>query len=159
MPAKKPKPPVPYEDDEQIAYLEYCDIMGYKYHHSPNETWTESIKQKTRNKKLGTQSGFPDLVVLVPTGRHHPALQMIGIEMKRVKGSKTSEDQILWGAYFEKAGIPWRVCKGAAEAILFTKEVAQTLVRQREAELKIDRTTAADRDTIKSTSDSQTKEG
>jgi hypothetical protein len=116
---------VPYEIEEQEAVLEYCDIWHMPHFHVNNEMWTTSWKQKNTAKRLGTKSGVPDLFVFVPLGRNtvtnEPAYKLITIEMKRRKGSSTSETQKEWGRIFNQAAIPHAVCKGATEAINFIK--------------------------------------
>lgn len=122
---KKPQPIVPYESEEQQAVLDYCDIWHMPYFHVNNEMWTTSWKQKMTAKAMGTKSGVPDLFVFIPIGRQaddSPIYRMITIEMKRRKGSATSETQIEWGVIFTRSNIPHRICKGATEAIEFIKE-------------------------------------
>ena len=68
------------------------------------------------NRLLGVSAGVPDLFVIVG-GR------LIGIEMKRKKGSVTSEYQKQWIAQLNSVGIETRVCKGCDEAISFIEEV------------------------------------
>ena len=119
----------PLEDDEQIAVLEYCEIFSMPYFHVNNELWTSSWKQKARAKKLGTQSGVPDLFIFIPMGRNQvtnePAYKMVAIEMKRRRGSTTSEEQKKWGRIMNQAAVPHAVCKGATEAIEFIKFAKQ----------------------------------
>ena len=115
----------PLEDEEQVAVLEYCDIYKMPYFHVNNELWTSSWKQKARAKKLGTQSGVPDLFIFIPMGNNvvtgEPAYKMVAVEMKRRRGSTTSESQKNWGRILTQAAVPHAVCKGATEAIEFIK--------------------------------------
>lgn len=121
MATKKPLPPT--EDQEQMAVVEFLKIMGWQFTHISNETYSPSWSVKVRAKKLGVSPGFPDLVVMIPTGWEQQPLQMAGIEMKRVRGSKISPEQLAWGELFRQAGIPWKVCKGAADAIGWLKQL------------------------------------
>ena len=115
----------PLEAEEQQAVIDYCEILRMPYFHVNNEMWTTSWKQKATAKKMGTKSGVPDLFIFVPLGQNtvtgEPAYKMITIELKRRKGSKTSDTQIEWGRIFTQAAIPHAVCKGAADAISFIK--------------------------------------
>lgn len=115
----------PLEDDEQVAVIEYCEIYRMPFFHVNNELWTSSWKQKARAKKLGTQSGVPDLFIFIPMGNNQvtgePAYKMVAVEMKRRKGSNTSEAQKNWGRIMTQAAVPHAVCKGATEAIEFIK--------------------------------------
>lgn len=112
------KLPVPFEDEEQKEVVEYCKQRGIPCFRVPNETFTKSWAQKNKNKALGVSAGVPDLfVALEGTG-------LLGIEMKRVKGSTTSQAQKDWIATLNTIpGIEARVCKGAVEAIQFIEEL------------------------------------
>lgn len=119
----------PLEEEEQKAFVSWCRLRGYVVQHSGNEIGGSTSAMKARAvkmKKLGTSKGFPDLLVFVPfsgIGDEIDAYQPLAIEMKRVKGSTTSPEQLAWGDVLEKSGIPFRVCKGCQEAIDFVAEV------------------------------------
>src|SRR5690606_11533551 len=100
-----------------MALVEYCDAMHYPRFRIPNETFTRSWKQKTKNKKLGVSPGVPDLGVIV----NH---QLIFIELKRKKGGVVSDFQKEWIAHLEQANVPVRFCYGFEEAKAFIDEVA-----------------------------------
>ena len=119
------KLPPPTEDQEQEALLEYLGIIGARYYHPPQEQWTTSYKQKSRNKRMGSVKGYPDLIVLIPVKDRAfigQKWQRLEIELKRREGSKTSPEQLEWIQNLNDAGTPVRVCKGAMEAINFIKE-------------------------------------
>ena len=119
---------VPLEEDEQRAFVTWCHLNGIYVHHSGNEIGGSIRAMKTRAikmKQMGTSKGFPDLLAFIPiTGVDDEidAYQMLAIEMKRLKGSTTTREQKEWGEILEKAGIPFRVCKGAEKAIEFVNE-------------------------------------
>ena len=108
---------IPTEDDEQIAVIQYCDLKGYPRFRIPNETFTRSWNQKRKNKALGVSSGAPDLGIIVNN-------RLIFIEMKRVKKSSTSPEQLQWIAHLHAAHVPARICKGFHEAKAFIDEIA-----------------------------------
>ena len=119
----------PYEEDEQIAFVNWCHLNNIIVHHSGNEIGgsTSAIKARAiKMKKMGTSKGFPDLIVLVPvtgiTGEVD-CYQMAIIEMKRQKGGTVSAEQKDWLEKLELAGIPCKVCHGADEAIDFIKNL------------------------------------
>ena len=58
-------------------------------------------------------SGVPDLVIPEPRGQFHG----LYIEMKRVKGSRVSEDQVRWGEALKERGYAFHIAYGADEAI------------------------------------------
>lgn len=103
---------IPSEDQEQMHLVQYCDMKGYPRFRVPNETYTKSWSQKLKNKRLGVSPGVPDLFV-VAHGR------LIAVEMKRTKGSNTSQAQKEWIETLNANGTPAQVCKGAEEAIKF----------------------------------------
>lgn len=106
---------IPTEDQEQAAFVQWLRLKGYKHFRVPNETYTNSWRQKAKNKALGVVSGVPDLFVLVNG-------QMVAVEMKRRKGGVVSASQMEWLKALEEVGIAGRVCKGAEEAIEFVTE-------------------------------------
>ena len=93
---------VPYEEDEQMAFVQWCRVMDLTVHHSGNEIGgsTSAIKARAvKMKKMGTSKGFPDLLVFIPitgvTGEID-SYQMCAIEMKRRKGGTVSKEQKRW---------------------------------------------------------------
>lgn len=118
--------PVPLEAEEGKALVAYLRLRGHKFTHIPNETGRspEARRRAIRMKQQGTSSGFPDYIVIVPTKTRGD--RTVIIELKRQRGSKTSPEQLQWIAAFLQAGIDARVCKGAADAIDFIKEVQQS---------------------------------
>lgn len=119
----------PKEDEEQIAFVQWCRLNKIIVHHSGNEIGGSTAAVKVRAikmKKMGTSKGFPDLLLFLPVknlinGRVD-SYQPIAIEMKRQKGSTTSPEQKEWLRILEKAGIPCAVCKGCEKAIEFVRE-------------------------------------
>lgn len=105
---------VPTEYEEHVAFVQYLELKGYVYWHTPNQTFTKSWNQKRINKALGVKPGIPDLFVIVGN-------QVIGVEMKRTKGGTVSASQKDWMKKLAAAGIPTKVCKGADEAISYVE--------------------------------------
>lgn len=124
---------IPTEEDEQIAFIQWCRLKGILFHHSPLEMSGSSRAVKVRAvkmKRMGATKGFPDLLVFIPiigTTGEPDAYQPLAIEMKRKKNSTTSTEQKEWLKILEMAGIPGRVCKGAEEAIKFVEETIQDI--------------------------------
>ena len=119
---------IPLEEDEQIAFVQWCRLRGFTVHHSGNEIGGSTRAMKARAvkmKKMGTSKGFPDLLVFIPvTGINGKidAYQMLAIEMKRAqKGSNVSAEQKEWLKTLNLAGVPSKVCKGAEEAVKFVE--------------------------------------
>ena len=120
---------VPYEEDEQMAFVQWCRIMDLTVHHSGNEIGgsTSAIKARAvKMKKMGTSKGFPDLLVFIPitgvTGEID-SYQMCAIEMKRRKGGTVSKDQKRWLEILQASGAMCAVCHGADEAVAFVDAI------------------------------------
>lgn len=119
---------IPLEEEEQIAFVQWCRLNKIIVHHCANEIGGSSRAVKIRAikaKQMGTSKGFPDLLVFIPVPDVLGDLgcyQMIAIEMKRIKNSTTSKEQKEWLKRLELSGIPARVCHGCDEAIAFCKE-------------------------------------
>ncbi|WP_156666097.1 VRR-NUC domain-containing protein [Rhodococcus sp. HS-D2] len=113
--------PIPLEDEEQMVFVEWLDLVGLRYTSIPNSTFTKSWKQKVHNKRMGLHAGFPDLVVIIPPTRAKDGLgRFLAIEMKRRQGGVVSADQKAWIAAInglETPHVQSVVCKGAQEAI------------------------------------------
>ena len=121
---------IPLEENEQKAFVRYCQLKGYKVHHCANEIGgsTKALKLRAiKAKQMGTSKGFPDLLVFVPIyGRdldEPDAYQPMAIEMKRKKGSSISVEQRAWGEILKKAGVPFKICYGCDDAIKFVEQV------------------------------------
>lgn len=103
---------IPTEDVEQRVFVQWLRLHNLPHFRVPNETFTKSWAQKNKNKALGVSAGVPDLFVAIP----HVGL--VGIEMKRTKGSVTSQAQKDWLAVLnDLPGVEAHIAKGAEEAI------------------------------------------
>ena len=113
----------PLEDAEQFTYTQYLDAMNIKYFAVPNivklagmiKSKIARIRFWQQRKKEGVKKGVPDLAVFLPK-------KILFVEMKRLKGSVTSEEQKGWcniiNTYPYAISI---ICKGADFAIMETK--------------------------------------
>jgi len=101
--------PVPKESEEHRNLVAYLQIKRLKFTHVANETGMSRTKggawRGVQNKRNGVSPGFPDFLIIVDN-------QLIAIELKRQKGSKTSPEQIEWHDALNEAGIPTYICKG-----------------------------------------------
>ena len=126
-------PGVPLEDEEQIAFVQWCRLHGIICHHSGNEIGGSTPAMKARAlkmKRMGTSAGFPDLVLFIPVygvTDEVDTYQQVFIEMKRKKGSTVSPVQKQWLKVIELAGIPCAVCKGAEAAVEFVQQVIKEI--------------------------------
>lgn len=110
-------PPVPTEDDECFTFVKFLDLMQSSgkidlYTHIPNETYTDSFKQRQRNKDMGVRKGFPDYIIIAGN-------KLIVIEMKRIKGSVVSDEQKAWIEALKRVGVIVEVCYGYDHAKRF----------------------------------------
>ncbi len=99
------------ESAEQIAVVEYCDLLHIPVVHIPNEG-KRSVSYAAILKSMGLRSGFPDLFVPRARGGYHGLF----IEMKYGK-NKTTKEQKEWLERLSAEGYACAVCYGAAEAI------------------------------------------
>lgn len=105
------------ESAEQILLIQWCKRKSYLYpmlnniFAIPNGGLRNKITA-ARLKLEGVKKGVPDLFLAVPNEDYHGLF----IEMKRIKGGTTSEDQIKWKHLLEEAGYCHRVAYGFEEA-------------------------------------------
>lgn len=117
---------IPSEEAEQVALVQWLELMGVKFSAIPNSTYTTSWKVKTRNTRTGLRPGLPDLLIALPgTG-------LLFIELKRTKGGVVSQAQKDWIAAINSCpGAQAFVCKGADEAIKIIKPLLNLTTFQR----------------------------
>jgi hypothetical protein len=113
------KPPVPTEDEEQIEFVKYLVTRGLKHTAIPNHTYNPHHSQQNHNKKLGLNKGLCDMLVALP------GIGLAWVEMKRIKGSNTSDEQLEWVDTLNLCpGSEARICKGWREAVAFIEELS-----------------------------------
>lgn len=118
MPSKYPAI-IPTEDEEQIEFVEYLVVRELKHTAIPNHTYNPHHSQQNHNKKLGLNKGLCDVLVALPD------IGLAWVEMKRIKGSVTSDEQKEWIRVLNLCpGSEARVCKGAMAAIAFIEELS-----------------------------------
>lgn len=99
------------ESAEQIAVVEWCDLLHIPIVHIPNEG-KRSLSYAAKMKRMGLRSGFPDLFVTLARGKYHGLF----IEMKYGK-NKTTKEQKEWLELLSAEGYACAVCYNATEAI------------------------------------------
>ena len=99
------------EEAEQIAVIEYCDLLGIPITHTANEG-KRSVAYGARLKRMGLRPGFPDLLITRARGGYHG----FAIEMKYGK-NKPTPDQIEWLRRLSSEGYATAVCYTATDAI------------------------------------------
>ena len=110
--------PIPTESAEQQLLFQWARMQSGKYpeltllYHIPNEG-KRSHKTGARMKAEGLKSGVPDICLPVARGGHHG----LYIELKRVKNSRVTEEQMRWLEDLARQGYVAAVCRGADEAI------------------------------------------
>lgn len=124
--------PVPLEHDEQAAVVKWCRLVArfrwpwlclpdgeFAIYATPNGGERNKIVA-ARLKAEGVKPGVPDL--------HVPGLRL-WVEMKRRKGSVTSDAQKGWHAYLRTIGDTVIVAKGFQEAVAAITEAAERVER------------------------------
>lgn len=132
----------PTEAQDQIAFVQWMSIhpiLGKLFedinlfHHSPNggmrikrtfisksgKTYTYS-PEGVKLKRMGTQSGFPDIFIPLPTKTYHGLF----IELKPRFGGTVTFDQKKWLDAMSMIGYKTAVCHGFDESV---KEVENYL--------------------------------
>ena len=97
---------------QYLSWLEKDKQNAVKFSKLTQETFTRSIKQKSKNKQEGLRQGVPDYLITI---NEH----CIFIELKRKKGGRLSEHQKEWIEAINKTGAVATVCYGSDEAIDF----------------------------------------
>ena len=104
--------PLPTEDVEQQTFVQWLRLNNIKHWRTPNETYTTSWKQKSKNKALGVSAGVPDLFIALP------GIGLLAIEMKRRKRGVVSPQQREWIETLNTIpGVQAFVARGSDEAI------------------------------------------
>lgn len=105
------KPQLSSETQEQIAVVEWCDLMKIPIIHIVNEG-KRSIQYAALLKKMGLRKGFPDLFITRAKGGYHGLF----IEMKYGNNKPTKEQQE-WLKLLVREGYACAICYSADEAI------------------------------------------
>jgi len=114
---RTPARPIPTESAEQKALFQWAACLSKRYpelcllHAIPNGGFRHKATAG-RLKAEGVKAGVPDVCLPVPRGGYHG----LYVELKRQKGSKTSEKQETWLDALSKQGYCATVCKGWHEA-------------------------------------------
>lgn len=121
---------VPTEDEEAYDFADWLEGQGdIAFTHIANEVGSQSQSAKIRAfkaRRMGQRPGVWDYELFIPVYNCDGEIdvyQEARVELKRVKGGTVSEKQKEWGAIYEKANIPHKVCKGAREAIKFVQDL------------------------------------
>lgn len=110
----------PLEKEEQIAFVEYCEVNGIcavstqNGFKMPKTAFNYAAYSRTL-KKMGLSKGFPDLIIFEKNkSKSHEVLL---IEMKRQKGGKLHAEQEEWLQKLDKKDYCVGVAKGCESAI------------------------------------------
>lgn len=109
--------PAPHEDIEQIQLFAWAEWYSEKYpelslmHHIPNGG-RRGKAEASRLKKMGVLAGMPDIFLPCARGRFHG----LYIELKRIRGGRTSDAQNTIMPALAAAGYAVAVCHGMEEA-------------------------------------------
>ena len=111
----------PTEAQEQRRLAEWLYVRKLVWVHVPNEG-KRSPRTGRMLKLTGMQAGFPD-VVLFSAPPNKPSARGAAIELKRVKGSKTSVEQMEWLLALGECGWETYLARGADAAIAWLTEL------------------------------------
>ncbi len=107
----------PLEHDECLDLVQWLCEQKVPFVHIPNEG-LRSVVEGRRLRAIGLHKGFPDYLIFRYGGVSGTAL-----EMKRIAGSDTSDEQLLWGDRMVALGWDFVIGYGAEDAIKQLKEL------------------------------------
>lgn len=109
--------PVLTEAEEQTLLFRWAELQRGRWpeldmlYHVPNGGSRNTV-EAARLKAQGVKAGVPDIWLPVARGRYHGLV----IELKRVKGGRTSREQVQWITSLNAHGYRATVCHGWLEA-------------------------------------------
>lgn len=110
----------PLEKEEQIAFVEYCEMNGYSVVSTQNgfkmpKAAFNYVGYSKTLKKMGLSKGFPDLIILEKNrSKTH---EVLFIEMKRQKGGRVQPEQEEWIQKLDKKDYCVGIAAGCESAI------------------------------------------
>ncbi len=113
------------ETKDHIALAQLLDRVKYegrplRWAHVPNEG-KRSKKTAAILKQMGLKTGLSDILIF-DTPPTYPICKGAAIELKKLSGGVTSDDQIYWLNYFNSNSWVAMVCEGLDQAIEFLRE-------------------------------------
>ena len=124
-----PKNTTPKEIDEQAAVVRWLDARGIKLFSATAQSTFTGWSGINKNKKSGVRRGMPDLIICLPSDQTKSNRDiLVFIEMKRLKGGRTSPEQRAWIEFINRSGNYGFVAKGAQVAIDFLKSLLKPKV-------------------------------
>lgn len=110
----------PLEKEEQIAFVDYCQLHNIKVISTqngfkmPKNAFNWAAYSKTL-KRMGMSKGFPDLIVLARNqSKTH---EVLFIEMKRQKGGVIQPEQKEWIEALDNSNYCVGIARGCDSAI------------------------------------------
>ena len=110
--------PARSEDEVQISIINWAKLQKYKgrplayYLSHPANGGYRKDKEAAKLKRMGVQAGYPDLMLDIPKGGYHG----LRIELKKLKGGRTQDNQKERIAVLNEEGYYAVVCKGFQDA-------------------------------------------
>ena len=119
------------EHQEAVELANRLRYNKYKFHHSPNETYTKSWSQKRKNTLEWVSAWFPDYCILLKKKK-----ALLFIELKRARDYsksknwkamwKASKEQLDWLLEFNKIqNVGWYIAEWALEAIRIINKIEE----------------------------------
>lgn len=112
--------PLPTEDDEQRAVVQWLEVHRVEFAHVPNGGYRTRVEAAIF-RGLGVKRGVPDLIIF-DRPPALPGAPAAAIEMKRRKGGVVSPEQREWLEKLRQRGWAVAVCEGADQAIRVLEE-------------------------------------
>lgn len=106
---------IPTEAMEQEKLCQWLRYSRLIFHHSANEG-KHKVQYRAKMARQGMSKGFPDIIVITRPPLM-PEARGVALELKRVKGGKTSPEQTKWLEDMRSEGWFAAVALGADHAI------------------------------------------
>jgi len=99
----------PLEADPKLAILKYLTKKGYVCWKHHKNTYNAKLRIRTNDPYV--PNGLPDIMLIDKEAYG----QLVGLEIKRPKGGRTSPDQVLMKKIFELNNARYEIVKSVEE--------------------------------------------
>jgi hypothetical protein len=123
--ARRTPNPYPTEDEEQMALAKYLNArFGDRWEHVPGQRWAK-VQYLRKLKLMGARKGSLDIRIYEPvyTNLTGQIANGVGVETKRQKGGKESDEQKRFAQMLRDCGWLTILAYGAQDAINKIEEV------------------------------------
>jgi hypothetical protein len=106
----------PLEDFEQERLANWLDSRGVLWTHPPNGGMRNKVVA-AKLKRQGVKAGVPDVLIFTAPPNGPEGCRGVAVELKRAKGGRCTDAQLMWQQMLLAQGWSVAVCHGHQEAI------------------------------------------